>query len=486
MKSGRATQSGWDRPGAGSDTMNRRPRKRSGRTYALEPPRSRGRSTTPAREAYDQVIGGYLLQIGEELKTAEGQKPWASAAGTSLVGSLKESTLGQAPRVGRRPSARRKSLRCVQGITVAAVTIWSRRRGRRGPDVSHSMLRCCRSARITRPLGPRAKTDPSVREVMRRLVDDWSLDDPNPEAYRRALESISSTRGVAQSTLAEGVATECEPERMVQMAIEVGAMGPQVRAAMTALCSSGRVELLLDLVEKAPSSDAGAPVWDFLTGERVLESLLEQMRVDIPLITRFVRRLGASAAPTLSIPLWCRRREDAGAVLQLLDLGEEVSALAARANSRRSPVIQRELLALLGVWRPPHGFSPRVYLENADPLVRREAVRILLREPAARRGDDIARAGRHRRQSVVCRRSPPHGKLPRTGLDLIGIAWSGRAGCSASHNGNPNVGRSELQRLFLVLGFVMTRNDWSRRPKLRPSSPEMLAALSVISCRWTC
>ena len=35
---------------------------------------------------------------------------------------------------------------------------------------------------------PRARTDPTIRDVMRRLVDDWSLDDPNPEAYRQALE----------------------------------------------------------------------------------------------------------------------------------------------------------------------------------------------------------------------------------------------------------------------------------------------------------
>jgi hypothetical protein len=35
-----------------------------------------------------------------------------------------------------------------------------------------------------------------------------------------------------------------------------------------------------------------------------------------------------------------------------------------------------------------------------------------------------------------------------------------------------------------LLGFVMTETNWSRRPKLRPSSPEMLAALSVISAGW--
>ena len=86
---------------------------------------------------------------------------------------------------------------------------------------------------------------------------------------------------------------------MVQIAIEVGAMGPQIRAAMSELCRTGRAEVLLDLVERAPSADAGAPVWDFLKEERILEKLLGQQRLDIPLITRFVRRVGASAVPTL-------------------------------------------------------------------------------------------------------------------------------------------------------------------------------------------
>jgi hypothetical protein len=38
--------------------------------------------------------------------------------------------------------------------------------------------------------------------------------------------------------------------------------------------------------------------------------------------------------------------------------------------------------------------------------------------------------------------------------------------------------------LAWLLAFVMTETNWSRRPKLRPSSPEMLAALSVISAGW--
>src|SRR2546421_590469 len=74
-------------------------------------------------EAYDQVIVGYLLQIGEELKSAEGPE----AAGlqrrvSRLVASLKESTLERLLEMGGDKTQRRRFLLdASQGITVEAV-----------------------------------------------------------------------------------------------------------------------------------------------------------------------------------------------------------------------------------------------------------------------------------------------------------------------------------------------------------------------------
>ena len=38
--------------------------------------------------------------------------------------------------------------------------------------------------------------------------------------------------------------------------------------------------------------------------------------------------------------------------------------------------------------------------------------------------------------------------------------------------------------LAWFLRFVLTEAHWPRRPKLRPSTPEMLAALSMIASNW--
>jgi hypothetical protein len=38
--------------------------------------------------------------------------------------------------------------------------------------------------------------------------------------------------------------------------------------------------------------------------------------------------------------------------------------------------------------------------------------------------------------------------------------------------------------LAWFLGFILTEAHWPRRPKLRQSTPEMLAALSMIASNW--
>jgi hypothetical protein len=497
MGSGRATQLwiGLARAALVSDTSG--PTSPGGEKEddeALEPAAvARAIDEHQREEAYDQVIVGYLLQIGEELKTAEGAEAIGLQKRVSrLVGSLKESTLEKLLEMGGDKAQRRKFLLdASQGVTVEAVIdLVKAASAAEGQTVSHSMLRMLsKLAHHPSSSGPRAKTDPSVRDVMRRLVDDWSLDDPNPEAYRRALENISSTRGMAEGTLGDGVATECEPERMVQMAIEVGAMGPQVRAAMVELCKSGRAELLLDLVEQAPNADAGAPVWDFLTGERVLESLLEQLRVDIPLVTRFVRRLGASAAPMLldSALVFDDAKTRAQFYELLESLGDTVGALAARRIPDAAPVIQRELLTLLGrLTSLPSLFSAQDYLDSADSLVRREAVRLLLRGSGGR-DETIMRALADRDDRVVfAGLTAAQESCPPAGLDLIrDRVGRGELDAQLRTMGIRIVAQQRTSEILAwLLAFVVTETHWSRRPKLRPSSPEMLAALSMVAAGW--
>ncbi|HEY4735387.1 MAG TPA: hypothetical protein VIH53_12675 [Gemmatimonadaceae bacterium] len=496
MKAGRATQLwiGLARAALVSDTSDPTKRDEAAESAALEPATvARAIDEHQREEAYDQVIVGYLLQIGEELKTAEGPE----AAGlqrrvSRLVGSLKTSTLERLLEMGGDKTQRRRFLLdASQGITVEAVIdLVKAASAAEGQTVSHSMLRMLSKLAHHPSSGDakRARTDPTIRDVMRRLVDDWSLDDPNPEAYRQALQTMSG-RASAKPVSNAAVPTDCEPERMVQIAIEVGAMGPQIRAAMVDLCQSGRAEVLLDLVERAPTPQAAAPVWDFLIGEKIFESLLKQARLDIPLITRFVKRIGPIAIPGLLET--AVSFDDAKVRAQfyelLLSLGDDIGAAVAERIAGSPPIVQRELLVLVGKLAAlPTGFSPRAFLDNDEPLVRREAVRLLLRNPADRDETIMSALSDADDRVVFAGLTVAQERCPPAGIDLIRqrvdrgeldsqLRTMGIRIVAQQHNADT---------LAWFLHFILTEAHWPRRPKLRPSTPEMLAALSMVASNW--
>ncbi len=498
MAAGRATQLwiGLARAALVSDTSGRPATQREEEAddnTALEP-------TTVARaidehqreEAYDQVIVGYLLQIGEELRTADGPEAVGLQRRVSrLVGSLKESTLGKLLEMGGDKAQRRKFLLdASQGVTVEAVIdLVKAASAAEGQTVSHSMLRMLsKLAHHPSSGGPREKTDPTIRDVMRRLVDDWSLDDPNPEAYRKVLENMSSSRSNGDAA-PNAVPTECEPERMVQIAIEVGAMGPQVRAAMSALCKSGRASLLLDLVERAPDADAGAPVWEFLLGERILDTLLGQQRVDLQLVGRFARRIGIPAVPSLIAAT--KAYEDAKIRVQFYDLleslGDGVGPAVSDGIVEAAPVVQRELIALLGrLGTLPANFSPSAHLVSPEALVRREVLRLLLRDPSARNEAAMAALTDPDDRVVFVGLTAAQEKCPRGAIDLIRQRVDrGELDSQLRTMGIRLVAQQKTPEVLAwLLGFVVSETRWSRRPKLRASTPEMLAALSVIASGW--
>jgi hypothetical protein len=409
-----------------------------------------------------------------------------------LVGSLKESTLQRLLEMGGDKAQRRKFLLdASQGVTVEAIIdLVKAASAAEGQTVSHSMLRMLsKLANHPSSGGPRAKTDPTIRDVMRRLVDDWTLDDPNPEAYRQALESMSSMRKAAEKPSNGALPTECEPVRMVQIAVEVGAMGPQVRAAMIDLHKTGHDDVLLDLVERAPTEAAGAPVWDFLVSARVFESLLEEQRVDMLLVGRFAKRIGIGAAPILISAATVF--EDAKTRNQFYDLlqslGDAVGATIVERIPGTPPVVQRELLALLGrLGSLPSGFSPRSYLDNEEALVRREAVRLLLRNSAERDEAIMSALSDPDDRVVFAGLTVAQDKCPVAGIELIKQRVDrGELDSQLRTMGIRIVAQQRKpETLAWYLGFVLTETNWARRPKLRSSTPEMLAALGMIAANW--
>lgn len=445
-------------------------------------------------QAYDQVIVGYLLQIGEELKTAEGPEATGLQRRVSrLVGSLKESTLERLLEMGGDKAQRRKFLLdASQGVTVEAVVDLVKAASQaEGQTVSHSMLRMLsKLAHHPSERGAaRSRANPMVRDVMKRLVDDWSLDDPNPVAYRAALESMVRPGTAAEETPRTSLATVCEPERLVKIGIEVGAFGPQVREAMSALRHARRYETLLDLVEGAPSAEAGAPVAEFLKAQQIFAEVLKQERVDFALAGRFARRTGASAAVALLDAV--AGIEDAKArapYYELLEsLGEDIGAEVVSRLPEAPAHLQRELLAVLGRLHVlPDGFSARPYLRHSEAVVRREAVRMLLRDPAAKDATILSALGDADNRVVFAGLAAAQEGCPPTCLDLIRRRVDkGDFDAQLRTMGIRIIARQRTAvTLQWLLWFVVTEARWPLRPRLKPATPEMLAALGEIAALW--
>lgn len=448
-------------------------------------------------QAYDQVIVGYLLQIGEELKTAEGPEATGLQRRVShLVGSLKQDTLERLLEMGGDTTQRRRFLLdASQGVTVEAVVELVKAASRaEGQTVSHSMLRMLgklshHPSAPSAPGAPKQRGNPMIRDVMKRMVDDWSLEDPNPAAYRAALESMSKLRSAAHENGSSAVPTECEPERLLKIAIELGTFGPQVQAAMLALRDAGRFDILLDLVEGAPSADAGAPVAAFLASGRVFEDVLRQQRVDFSLAGRFARRVGGAAAPAIvDAVLAVEDPKLRVPYYELLEsLGDDAGPEVAARLPHSPPQIQRELLALLGRFpQLPPGFSARPYLRHAEPVVRREAARLLLRDPAARDTTILSALADSDNRVVFSGLAAAQAKCPSTAFDLIRKrVQRGDWDSQLRTMGIRIVARQRVaSTLPWLLDLVVTEGRWPLRPRLRSATPEMLAALTAIVAFW--
>ena len=498
MAASRSTQLwvGLARAALATDATQPKPaREESDESTALEPATvARAIDEHEREQAYDQVIVGYLLQIGEELKSAEGPE----AAGlqrrvSHLVGSLKQETLERLLEMGGDKHQRRKFLLdASQGVTVEAVIELVKAASlTEGQNVSHSMMRML-SKLAHHPSdsqAPKQRANPVVKDMMKRLIEDWSLEDPNPEAYRKTLESMSKQSASPRAKPSTATPTECEPERLLKIGIELGSFGPRVRSAMMDLRNAGRFDVLLDLVEGAPSAEAGAPVAEFLMSEQVFQSLLQQERVDFALAARFAQRMGGAAAPAILDAVLAI--EDGKARLgyyELLEsLGDDAGVEVAARLGSASPHILRELLALVGrLAVPPAGFSARPFVRHDDPLVRREAVRMLLRDPGARDATILSALGDPDNRVAFVGLAAAQEKCSAACVDLIRRrVEKGAYDSQLRTMGIRIVARQRTPTtLKWLLGFVVTEARWPLRPRLRSATPEMLAALSAIAALW--
>jgi hypothetical protein len=446
--------------------------------------------------AYDQVIVGYLLQIADELKTAGSADAVALRRRTSrLIRALKPETLRRLVEMGGDFVQRRKFVYdATDGMAVDAVLeIVQAAADSSSQTISHSLVRMLSKLAAHAEGGApevRPQADAALRDQVRRLLEGWTLPDPNPGAYGAALQRMARAAPERPASTAGEHASE--PDRIVAMALEVDTVNPHVLDAADRVVREGRLGQLLDALAEVPESQGAAPeVWARLATADVVRQLATRDPVDFKTLERLVPRVGISAAGPLLDALAAAEARGVrrGLLAQLVKMGPDIAAVVIARLQDPRWYVTRNMLTLLEDLSPlPAGFSAAAYLRHADARVRWQAVKVQIKLPAGRDEalalglqDQDPRTLRLALGLAVALQNCPDGAVP---------ALAGRAQDRAlprdvrtlavralGHAGTPAA-------LDVLLRLASAGRTLFGREKLPPKSAELLAALAGLASGW--
>jgi hypothetical protein len=337
--------------------------------------------------AYDQVIVGYMLQIADELRSGQTSESSALRKRVSdLVSNMDRGTLAGLLEMGGDASQRRQFLLSAsEGMTVDAVVELVQAAGEAGEQtVSHSLLRMLQKlAQHADHGGGRRKViaDESIRDQIRQLVSGWALKDPNPDAYRAALQRMSVAAPVFVAAPQARFTTE--PRRLFEMALELDAVGEAVERAVDELVERGELPWVLEQLRLAYAPNAVPILRRRVARVDHVAAVLAEDPINYPLLDELLLAIGVGGADPLLDALAEAEASSTrrALILRITRLGLGVEAAILRRLTDERWYVVRNLLGLLGEMSAmPAGFDPGTFLEHADGRVRREAMRMLLRD----------------------------------------------------------------------------------------------------------
>jgi hypothetical protein len=441
--------------------------------------------------AYDQVVVGYLLQIAEELKAKGGKDAAALQKRISrLVATLQPDTLSRLLKMGGDARQRRKFvLDATQGMAVdAVVELVQAAADTSGQNVSHSLVRMLSKLAVHADEGAalsRAAADGALRDSVHKLISNWTLEDPNPDGYRIALQKMADATPVFQT--GDDV-YPCEPERLLAMGMEIEMLGDPVWRAMTALVAAEDIRPLLSILDAAPEGWMRETLWRHTATPDTLYHQLNRQPPDLDTIERLVKRMGLAAIPALLDALDGSDDRAATVYIDLIvAMGPDAGPIVVERLDGSRAGLQRILLSIVAkLGAAPPGFDIGAYARSSDANVRREAFRAMIKD-ASTRDDAIANALGDTDERIVrlalgaaMTNCPP--KAARTlmarvddptlshDLRALGV----RAASSFRDPGT----------LAFLLSRAMSKRRFLRKQVLAAPTPEMLAALAGLAAHW--
>jgi hypothetical protein len=447
-----------------------------------------------AAGAYDQAIVGYLLQIADELKGAGSSEAATLRRRMShLVRSMKPETLRRLVEMGGDMAQRRRFVAdAADGMAVDAVMEILRAAAEASHQtISHSLVRMLAKLAAHAEGGSadtRARADAELRDQVRRLIAGWTLQDPNPGAYRTALEHMAGS-GPGGGSRAADLAPP-EPERLAAMGLELDMTGPAILEAADRIVAAGRLQHLLEALEGMPEASAAAGVlWQHVATHDTVHRLVAQHPLDFPVLDRLVPRVGVAAAEPLLDALATAevRGERRGLLGLLAHLGPGIGPLVVSRLRDERWYVTRNLLGLLDeIGTPPAGFSAMPWLKHADGRVRWQALKLQLKLGADRDQALVAALRDADPRVAQLALMATLADCPETILPLVTSRATDRtAAAEVRLLAIRALGgvRAPAARATL-LGLTFGGRTLFGREKLPPKSPELLAALGALAAGW--
>lgn len=450
----------------------------------------------PQAQAYDQIIVGYLLQIADELRS-EGSVGSAALRRrmSRLISSLDRKTLNRLVEMGGDQTQRRQfMLDATAGLSIDAVLELAQAAAQSsGQTISNSMFRLLTKLSAAASGGPNRPgriADGELRDQIRTLITGWTLDDPNPDAYTIALDSMATEGRTSAPSLRVTPEHDAEPLRLVYMGLETDTPGPLYARALDRVLEEQGPKPLLRALIASNGGDVSADLWERLATAHTIERLLAEDDPDFELADALLKRTPArQSVNALLSSLEVLTSDDArsGVKDRLLRAGPVAVPIVVERLRDAEPGLQAILLDLIAdIGVPPAMFSATEYSRHPDARVRLAALRLGLRFD-------------HERERALC--------MGLTDNDRMAF----RIAVQALSDGVPNAavplianrlsetGLDEEDRAALLRALGTTRSsialgallravtagrDLLRRPRIAPASPAVLAGLTTLAHGW--
>jgi hypothetical protein len=448
----------------------------------------------PQHVAYDRVVLDYLGQIADEMSGRQGAwEPRLRDRVSRLVASLKPETLRRVFEAGASHAERRKLALTVSEVLAvdAVMEVLEAAASTTGQTISHQLLRLLHKFAHHAEYGPergRAEAESMLRQNVAQLIREWDLEDPNPSAYTAVLDGMTRQSPNDASAMEDRI--DCEPEVVLQIALEAGCTGPRVLAALETILAQHRLPTAVEVLRGAPAAGAttAEALWKHVATPARLKLELGASRRDFVTIEDLVRRLGPAATEPLLDTL--EQATDQGARARALRLlvaiGPSVAPLAAARLPRSPWYVQRNLLALLRMLRTwPTDFSIVTYARHPELRLRREAYKLLLEFPLHRAS--AIQHGLHDESPEIVTlvlRAAVDGCPPEAlrAIERFTDDWRQPAELRALavHVLAASNGPQAMARLLQLAGARRGIFGW----RLDASSPVALAAVSALARHW--